>query len=103
MIKSYDEKIERLKESIRQDENQLKQLIQKQKEQDKKARTHRLVERGAILESLIDDAEMLTNEQIKTLLERTVGSSYGVKIIDSVRGQVSVVSAQGAEVTKEDS
>ena len=32
-------------------------------------RTHRLITRGAILESLIENAEELTDEEIKILLE----------------------------------
>ena len=35
----------------------------------RKERTHRLITRGAILESLIENAEKLTDEEIKILLE----------------------------------
>ena len=35
----------------------------------RKERTHRLITRGAILESLIENAEELTDEEIKILLE----------------------------------
>ena len=35
----------------------------------RKERTHRLIIRGAILKSLIENAEELTNEEIKILLE----------------------------------
>ncbi|MDU5505064.1 MAG: DUF3847 domain-containing protein [Anaerococcus vaginalis] len=34
-----------------------------------KERTHRLITRGAILESFIENAEELTDEEIKILLE----------------------------------
>ena len=35
----------------------------------RKGRTHRLITRGAILESLIENADELTDEEIKILLE----------------------------------
>ena len=35
----------------------------------RKERTHRLITRGAILESLIENIEELTDEEIKILLE----------------------------------
>jgi len=37
-------------------------------EKTRKERTHRLIERGAILESFLSDPENMTNDQIKTLL-----------------------------------
>ena len=70
MMKTKTEKIESITEQIKHLEAQKKQLIQKQKEDDRKARTKRLIQRGAILESLIDGADSLTDEQIKTLLEK---------------------------------
>ena len=39
----------------------------------RKERTHRLIERGAILESFLRDPEKMSNEQIKSLLERKLG------------------------------
>jgi len=69
MPQSYDEKIESVKEKISQLENQKKKLLIQQKEHDRKARTHRLIERGALLESLIDNAETLTNDEIKSILQ----------------------------------
>ena len=72
MAKSTEERIESVQEQIRQLENQRKRLVHEQKEQARKARTKRLIERGAILESLIPDAGTFTNEQIKAFLEKTI-------------------------------
>jgi len=63
------EQIANAKEDIKQSGNRLKLLNQKQKEQERKNRTKRLIERGAILESLIDGAAELDNEQIKAILQ----------------------------------
>lgn len=49
--------------------------MQQQKEHDRKARTKRLIERGAILESLIGNAEALSNEEIKALLQTVLASA----------------------------
>lgn len=61
--------IDKAKNEIRQGENHVKQLLQKKGVMERKVRTRRLIERGAILESLIPNASELTNEQIKTLLQ----------------------------------
>ena len=49
--KTVVEQIALAKEDIKQHENKLKLLQQRQKEQERKDRTRRLIERGAILES----------------------------------------------------
>ena len=85
--KSTVEKIEETKVKITQYENRMKQLQQKQKEQDRKARTKRLIERGAIAESLIPGADALTNEQIKAFLARTVQTEYARKILAGLKTQ----------------
>ena len=72
MAKTTEERIESVQEQIRQLENQRKRLMQEQKERERKARTKRLIERGAILESFISEADTFTNEQIKVFLEKTI-------------------------------
>lgn len=64
-----NEQIEKAEEEIRQIRNRKKKLLNQKKEKERKARTHRLIERGAILESLLDCPEQYDNEQIKKLLE----------------------------------
>jgi hypothetical protein len=91
MAKSYDEKIAEAKEKISQYENQLKAIMQKQKSEERKARTKRLIERGAILENLIENADTLTNDQIKTFLEKTITNDYA-------RRAMATVTAQGGEI-----
>ena len=69
MAKTIDERIAEAQAKITQYKNREKQLLQKQKTFARKERTRRLIERGAIAESLIDNAESLTNEQFKAVLE----------------------------------
>lgn len=67
--KTITEKIAETQEKIAQYQNQMKRLLNQQKEQERKARTHRLIERGALLESMLDGAEGMTNEEVKALLQ----------------------------------
>jgi hypothetical protein len=87
MGKTKLEKIAGLEDEIRQLENQRRQLMQQQKADERKARTKRLIERGAILESFIPNPENLTNEQIKTFLEKTVTSDYARRALASVTAE----------------
>lgn len=64
----------------------MKRLLQKRKEAERKARTHRLIERGAILESLIDGAEGMSNEEIKALLQTVLPSAAAEKTPETASG-----------------
>ena len=72
---TLEQQIENAREEIRQRENKVKKLLQQQKDEARKARTKRLIERGAILESLIDDAIILNNEQIKVFLQAVLSTA----------------------------
>ena len=54
---------------LRQLKNQEKKILKQDIVKRRKERTHRLITRWAILESLIENAEELTDEEIKILLE----------------------------------
>jgi len=79
--KTLTEQIALAKEDIKQQENKLKLLNQKQKEQERKDRTRRLIERGAILESLIDGAATRTNEEIQTLIQKIFATPYAKQML----------------------
>ena len=87
MPKTNIEKIEGIKAQIQQLENERKRLMNAQKEADRKARTKRLIERGAILESLIPGADTFTNDQIKAFLEKTVQSDFAKRILNEITAQ----------------
>ena len=67
--KEIKDKIDNTEERLRQLKNQEKKILKQDIVKKRKERTHRLITRGAILESLIENAEELTDEEIKTLLE----------------------------------
>jgi len=91
MAKTRTEKIEGIQAQIQQLENERKKLLQQQKEQERKDKTKRQAERGAILESFISGADTLTNEQIKSFLQKTVQSEYARKILDGLKKRPSDV------------
>ena len=65
-------KIDDTEERLRQLKNQEKKILKQDIVKRRKERTHRLITRGAILESLIENAEELTDEEIKILLEEAI-------------------------------
>ena len=67
--KEIKEKIDDTEERLRQLKNQEKKILKQDIVKRRKERTHRLITRGAILESLIENSEELTDEEIKILLE----------------------------------
>ncbi|MBQ8787351.1 MAG: DUF3847 domain-containing protein [Oscillospiraceae bacterium] len=69
--------LDRLTKKEMQDKHKLNTLKNRYKEQKRRSRNHRLIERGAILESLIPNAESYTNEQIKHIIKIAFGNLPG--------------------------
>ena len=67
--KEIKDKIDDTEERLRQLKNQEKKILKQDIVKRRKERTHRLITRIPILESLIENAEELTDEEIKILLE----------------------------------
>ena len=80
-MKNYDEEIAKAEEQIKQLNNKKKRLISEQKQAERKNRTKRLIERGAILENVIGNTDDFSNEQLQTLLIEIFSS-------ESVRAKV---------------
>lgn len=84
MAKTYDEKIAEAKKKIEQEQKYMKQLIQKQKVQERKDRTKRLCSRMGLFENMLPDTIPLTEEQFKIFLEKTVTTEYSRRILDGL-------------------
>ena len=69
-IESKEEEKEKYKKKLSQLKNQEKKLKRMASIAERKKRNHRLIERGAILESFIDGASEKTNEEIKDILQK---------------------------------
>lgn len=75
-MKNIDEQIAKTQAQINQLTNKKKQLISEQKQAERKKRTKRLIERGAILESVIGNAEDFSNEQLQAILIEIFSSEF---------------------------
>jgi len=85
--KTTEEQIAATKKQIEQYEMRMQELLSKQKEQERKDRTRRLIERGAIAESLIDGATTLTNEQFKQLVAAALNSDPAIEMLLTLQEQ----------------
>ena len=63
-----EEEKRKVETELRQLQNRQKILLNKKANAERKARTHRLIERGAILESVFPDVAAMTGEEVKAFL-----------------------------------
>ena len=84
MPKTTTEKIQSKQEEIKQHENELKRLIQQQRAEEKKARTHRLCERGGIVEKLLPDLATFTSEQFDIFTQKVLLSEQTKRVIADI-------------------
>lgn len=66
--------IEDGKKKIRQYENREKMLRQKLSREERKERSHRLIVRGAVFESIVPEAKDMTDEEAAALLRLALTS-----------------------------
>ena len=66
--------IEDGKKKIRQFENREKMLRQKLSKEERRTRSHRLIVRGAIFESIVPEAKTMTDEEAAALLRLALTS-----------------------------
>lgn len=81
--------IEKLKIKQVQQKNASKERTIRDKkllaEKERKERTHRLIERGAILESFIDNPTDFSNDEIKEMMKKTMTTSFMKNFIEEIR------------------
>ena len=66
--------IEDSKKKIRQYENREKMLRQKLSREERRTRSHRLIVRGAVFESIVPEAKTMTDEEAAALLRLALSS-----------------------------
>ena len=66
--------IEDSKKKIRQFENREKMLRQKLSKEERRTRSHRLIVRGAVFESIVPEAKTMTDEEAAALLRLALTS-----------------------------
>ena len=77
-------------------QNRISDLRQKQKEQNDKARTHRLCKRAGYLESILPDTIKLTDEHFYAFLDKTLATEYARKILAEYYEQDAPVNEESA-------
>ena len=82
--KTLDEKIIAAKAEAAQIEARVKQLLQQQKEQERKARNHRLRKRGGLVESRLPRLASLNDEQFEVWIKKTLLSGFAEKILNEI-------------------
>ena len=68
-IQANNEKIRRLEAELRANDHAMKALEREDKELDRKQRTRRLIQRGAMLEGFLQKPLLLSDEDVYTLLK----------------------------------
>jgi len=81
MRKTTAERIEIQKERKEQMQNEIKRLLQQQRKEERKARTHRFCIRGAIVEKLLPDLARLTEEQFDTFVQKVLLTPHTSRIL----------------------
>lgn len=86
-MKQFDEEIQAAKKEIEQLTHRQDRLVSKLKVEERKKRTKRLIERGAILESIIGNATDFSNEQIQSILTDVFSKAEARAKIERIREQ----------------
>ena len=84
MAKTTAEKIAERDERITQLQNEKKHLLQKQKADERKARTSRLCRRHGLLEKYMPALVSITDEKFEAFVKRGIDTSYGQKILAEI-------------------
>ena len=73
-IEECNAELERTQKKIRQFENREKMLRQKLSKEERRTRSHRLIVRGAVFESVVPEAKNMTDEEATALLRLALTS-----------------------------
>lgn len=76
-IELKENELEKCEKKLVQLKNQEKKIRKRASLKERKKRNHRLIERGAILESFIEGASEKSNEEIKSILQRAFQKADG--------------------------
>ena len=90
MAKTTAEKIANKDERIQQLLNEKKQLIQKQKADERRTRTSRLCRRHGLLEKYLPDLITITDEQFEAFVKKAISNNYGREALAEIVGKAGV-------------
>ncbi len=87
MAKTRKEKIEEIRAVRERLANREKELLQAERAKERKDRTKRLCKRMGLFESMLPDTIVLTDEQFKAFLEKTMLTPFTRRILDELAAQ----------------
>jgi len=93
MAKTTAEKIANKDERIQQLLNEKKQLIQKQKADERRTRTSRLCRRHGLLEKYLPDLISISDEQFETFVKKAISNNHGRDALAEIIGKASKTAA----------
>ena len=82
--RTIEEKIEARLEEKRQLEAQIKKLLQEQRTQKNKERTHRLCKRGGLVEKYLPELIKLTDDQFQIFINKCLLSNFTTKTLSEL-------------------
>ena len=85
---SIEEQIEKKEESIKQLQNQKRQLKKKHNEQERKARNKRLIEKGAVFESIFEEIIDLTKDEFYKLIKTLNDEEIRLNIMEILEERI---------------
>ncbi len=90
--------VEKKQDEIRQLKNKERELLAKQRKEEQKIRTRRLIQRGAILESINPTFVSIPNEQLQTYLQKVLLTETARKLLDDIAVSVDAEQQKNGEV-----
>lgn len=69
-MKSLSEQQAEIETELKQLENRQKILLNRKHKEERRERTHRLIEQGAILESVFPEVAAMTGDEVKAFLQQ---------------------------------
>ena len=83
-LKEEKQRMENTQRELRQLENQHQKIIIRNRNEEHKARTRRLIELGAILENISPLVRFITNEKLQNYLKEVLGSEYATTLLETI-------------------
>ena len=88
------ERIEHQREKMEQAANEMKRLLRLHKSEERKSRTHRICERGGMLEGMLPDTIILSKERFRAFLEKTVANDFGRRTLAALKAEQEKANAE---------
>ena len=85
--KTTAERIEAAKLEKQEAEKRIKKLLQTKREEERKARNHRICKRGGLIESLLPDVIALSDERFKAFLNKTIANDFGRRTLVTFKAE----------------